>query len=251
MSPSPLPFPVEPFAWWRLATEWRPDMLVLVAVAGMAIQGMRRTTHPVRLVAGLAVLVVATCSGVSTYAPSLLSVQTAQLLLVLVVTPALLAPALRTAGDSHDGWAAQVPPVAAAVLASGLLLGLYRTPVLEASLRSSWVSLGVLLAAAVAGLAVGLTAFDMGRPRSDRLVAGLPVAASMGMLAVQLAAADRLVAVAWFVSVRPDADLVVDQRIAALLLGAGAVAVLFGTLHSQGQSRTTTRPSSSVSSTAP
>jgi putative copper export protein/cytochrome c oxidase assembly factor CtaG len=258
----PLPFPTEPFAWWRLLTEWRPDMAAIAAVAASVAltfhsPTFHRPTQRGRLLAGLAVVVVATCSGLSTYAPSLLSVGVAQLLLVLVVAPAVLAPALpldalptRAVADETRRF--RVPPVAAAALATALVLGLYRTPLLEASLRSTWVSTGVLLVAFACGLALALAAFDARRPLGDRLVAALPVAAGLGLVAVELAAADRLVAVAWFVSVRPDADLAADQRIAALLLGAGAVALLIGaTRQPQGHSRTTTRPSSALPGTAP
>ena len=175
-----LPAVVEPLSLVELATAWRPDAIVLVVLATAAaayaggVRDLRRRGHlwprarAVAFAAGICVALVVLCSGVATYAPAVLSVQVAQLLVALLLVPLLLllgdpaglavevgtargtdAPARLLRSGVARAAASAVPGALAVCV---LLLAVYRTPLIEMSQRSSWMHLAVLTLALVSGL---------------------------------------------------------------------------------------------------
>jgi putative copper resistance protein D len=253
-------YPVPPFSWWAVATAWRLDAGVLVLLgsaltaylAGIVRLRRRGVTWPrtrtAAYVAGLALLLLDLCSGVATFAPAMVSVQVGQLLVALLLAPLLLAhgdPQVlwRIAyADSHDHPYGRVPsPVAGATLVCLVLVAVYRTPLAEASLRSHWVGLPVLVAATASGLVLWTSVRHctasrrLASPATWSLVA---VASCLAVLAAQLAGGDRLLAATWFGGlgwswVDPEAD----QRVAALLTGLAATSVLVAAVVHPGASR--------------
>ncbi|SHN43575.1 cytochrome c oxidase assembly protein [Cryptosporangium aurantiacum] len=162
---------------WQLAADWRPDLLVLtlcaVAVAGYLRLEQRAhragTPWPFRRsaawLAGVAVVAVATSSGVARYAPAFFSVTVIQHVLLGIVAPLLLvwgAPltlalrVLRPGTGPVTGPGDRLPaalrsrpvrvlttPVAVAGLWSAALFGTYFTGVFEESRWSYAVDLAV------------------------------------------------------------------------------------------------------------
>lgn len=255
-----LPAVVEPVSAVELATAWRADALVMV-VLGVAAAGylggvreLRRRGRPwprarsVAFAAGIAVALVVLCSGVATYAPAVLSVQVAQLLVALLVVPLLLllgdpAGLAVDVGDARGTDAAArllrsrvarvaAGPVTGAVAVCALLLAVYRTPLIEVSQRSSWAHLGVLALALVSGLLLFwpvLGAQVVPRPggATEWGWCMVGVAGCLVILAAQLRYGDRLLAAEWFLELRWGwTDPVADQRLAGGLVAAAAVLVL-------------------------
>ncbi|WP_457205055.1 cytochrome c oxidase assembly protein [Nocardioides sp. P5_C9_2] len=244
---SSLPAVVERWSLSELATAWRLDAIVLVvlaaAVAGYArgVRAVRRqggqwpALRTVAFSCGIAVALVDLCSGVATYAPAVLSVQVSQLLVALLVVPTLLLLGAPTTLWSRAGGRAPrlaASPITGAVAGSGLLLVVYRTPLIEASQRSYWLHLLVLLLAIVAGLLLLRPALDADDGHSpdgaDELQWCLvAVAGCLAWLAAQLRYGDRLLAADWFLELRWGwVDPVDDQRLAGAVVAGAACAVL-------------------------
>lgn len=257
---SSLPMAVDPFTLGELATAWRPNALVIVALGFVLtayVSGVRRVSARGRgwpvprtaaFVAGLVLALGGLCSGVATYAPAMVSVQVVQLLVLLLAVPALLtlgAPLrlwwVATDRDVEDGatvrWSraarTALTPLTGAALASCFLVLLYRTPLVELSMRSTWVHLLVLLLALGCGMALMwpvLRADAVPDPRSRRERASCVgvLVVCLALLAVQLAQADRLLAGEWFLELRWGwVDPAADQRRAGEILAGVALAVAF------------------------
>ncbi len=118
--------------------------------------------------AGIAVAAISMCAGLATYAPAMVSVDVAQLLVVLLVVPALFAlerpvvlgTTVRSLGAGSHGLKEVIDPRAAKLLGSpfsgavataGFVMALFRTPLIELSLRFAWVHLLVLTLAVLLG----------------------------------------------------------------------------------------------------
>ncbi|WP_248959896.1 cytochrome c oxidase assembly protein [Sphaerisporangium perillae] len=98
-----LGYTLPPFAPWRLITETRPDPIVILAVAGVAIAylvGVRRLVRrgepwpagrTLAAMAGLLILLYGLAGGVSAYGPAMFSMHALQYALIGTVGPALLA----------------------------------------------------------------------------------------------------------------------------------------------------------------
>ncbi|GII87967.1 copper resistance D precursor [Sphaerisporangium siamense] len=96
-----LGYTLRPFTLGRLITEIRPDPIVILAVAGLAVAyvlGARRWAggswpagRAVAALAGLAVLLYATAGGIAAYGPAIFSVHALQYALVGTLAPALIA----------------------------------------------------------------------------------------------------------------------------------------------------------------
>lgn len=156
----------------RLITDWRPDLLWLLVVAGLAtgyLLGVRRLRargdrwpvwRTLLWLAGLAVVLVVTSSGLATYGRVLFSTHMVQHMTMSMVAPLLLVPAapitlaLRALAPRRDGsrgprewllWGLHSPvsrllthPVAAAALFSGSLLVFYYSPLFGVALRTHY-----------------------------------------------------------------------------------------------------------------
>ncbi len=256
-----LPGVVERVSASGLATAWRPNAIVLVVVGlalaayVLAVRAVRRqggTWHRGRtaaFVCGLLVAVVDLCSGVATYAPAMVSVQVTQLLIALLVVPALLLLGAPGTLWTQSGWgtlsgvaprtwwrrkARASSPLTGAAACSTLLLTVYRTPLIEASQRDFWTHMAVMVLAVVAGLLLLWPALGPASSGSDGIeTAGewtwcmVGVAGCLGLLAAQLRYGDRLLAAEWFLELRWSwVDPVADQRLAGAVAAAAAVAVL-------------------------
>lgn len=254
---STLPAVVEPLSLTELATAWRPDAVVLVllglAAAGYAhgVRVLQRAgqtwprSRSLAFAAAILVALVALCSGVATYAPAVLSVQVSQLLVVLIVVPFLMllgAPAslvgkVARARDASPArrvlavFSAAASPVTGAVAACAVLLVVYRTPLVELSLRSSWVHLAVLALALASGLLLLAPALEPTVARPGRAAEWwwcmVGVAGCLAVLAAQLTRGDRLLAAGWFLELRWSwVDPVLDQRLAGGVVASAAVLTL-------------------------
>jgi cytochrome c oxidase assembly factor CtaG/putative copper export protein len=258
-----LPASVDAFSIGALATAWRPNAVVLVVLGGalaVYVAGVRQlarsgATWPryrgASFGTGLLLALIALCSGAATYAPAMVSVQVAQLLVVLLPVPVLLlfgAPLtlwrrVRALDDGQGGRrdtavldspAARLlaDPVTGAVVVSGLLLAVYWTPLIEVSLRSAWVHLLVVALALGSGLVLlgPVLAVDPVVERrgiTERALAVLAVAGCLALLGARLRYGDQLLAGAWFLELRWGwADPVQDQRLAGLVAGAAAAGLL-------------------------
>ena len=230
-----LPAVVEPLSLVELATAWRPDAIVLVVLATASaayaggVRDLRRRgrrwprSRSVAFAAGIAVALVVLCSGVATYAPAVLSVQVAQLLVTLLLVPLLLllgdpAGLAVQVGDARGTDAAarllrsRVARVAAsavtgAIAVCTLLLAVYRTPLIEMSQRSSWMHLVALTLALLSGLLLlwpVLGAEVTPRPggAAEWRWSMVGVAGCLAILATQLRYGDRLLAAEWFLELR-------------------------------------------------
>ena len=295
-----VPTDVDPISVTELLGSWRLDALVLVAL-GLALTGYvngirtlaRRglpwpAARTSAFVGGLLLALVDLCSGVATYAPALVSVQLGQLLVALLVVPALLAAGapvtlwslastMRGPHCTPSAWMATAirvasGPVAGAALVSALLLGLYRTPLIELSLRSLWVHLLVLALAVAAGFVLwwpvlGVDPVPQARGLAERAAGVIAVVACLLLLAAQLGLGDRLLAGDWFLELRWGwVDPVADQRVGGLLAALAAVGIaavmlvvvgrggpgLAATVQRvNGQTLVTTRPSRPPARTGP
>lgn len=114
---------------------------------------------------------------------------------------------------------------------AALLFALYRTPLVEVSLRSFWVHLLVAAAALAVGTALlwaALATDDVParRPVGERLLSLAAVVGLLLLLAAQLRDGDQLLAGRWFLELRwPWVDAVADQRLGAAVVAAGALVV--------------------------
>jgi putative copper resistance protein D len=250
---------VQPLTVTRLLVEWRPDALVLVLL-GLLLAAYVTAVRSVRAAggrwprwrlvsctAGTAVALFALCGGLATAAPAQVSAQLTQFVLLLLVAPALLvhgAPfTLRSLvrrnlvpRPAEPPWGgsrlarALTDPLLAAVLVTVLVLALYRTPVIELSLRSSWVHLLVSVLAMVVGVLVMRPVADplpSDGAAAERALPLLAVAVTFALLAGQLGLGDQLLAGRWFLGLdRSGVDPVEDQRLGALLVAGTTTAVL-------------------------
>jgi putative copper resistance protein D len=258
--------PVPPFSWWALATAWRLDagVLVLLGAALTAyLVGVARLTRrglawsaprTASFVAGLAVLLLDLCSGVATFAPAMVSVQVGQLLVALLLAPLLLAhgdphvlfriarePGAPPTGPSPHTQRPVPSPVTGATLVCLVLVAVYRTPLVEASMRSHWVSLPTLVAATASGLVLWTAVRHSvaGRRLASRTTWSLAAVAScLAVLALQLGGGDRLLAATWLGELGWSwVDPGADQEVAALLMGLAAASLLVTALVHRGPSR--------------
>ena len=237
----------------RLMTEWRPEALVVTAIAAVTLLHLAAAWRRVRagrreawaaagwFLAGSLVLGWALCGGLAAYGSALLSAHVAQLLVCAVLVPRLWARGIdalrippvapRAAGSWH---LPTLSPMDGAVMLALGLSAVYATPLLESSLRHGSTHLVVDLAALVVGAVtlswLGLaTSGDPGDPgdpgaseRRNRLAAG--VLAAFG---VAMAMSPHVLAEPWFN--RLDwtwSDPAADQRHAALLI-LGAALLLY------------------------
>jgi cytochrome c oxidase assembly factor CtaG/putative copper export protein len=156
----------------RLATLWRPDLFWLVVVALLAsgyLLGVRRLRRrgdawplwrTLLWCSGLAVVVLVTSSGLSTYGRVLFSTHMLQHMTMSMVAPLLLVPAapvtlaLRALRPRRDGsrgprewllWGLHSPwsrflthPVVAASLFAGSLVAFYYSPLFGVALRTHY-----------------------------------------------------------------------------------------------------------------
>ncbi|MFC5381374.1 cytochrome c oxidase assembly protein [Aquipuribacter nitratireducens] len=156
----------------RLLSQWRPDLLWVVVVAGLAVgylAGVRRLHRrgdawplwrTLLWLAGLAVVLLVTSSGLSTYGRWLFSTHMLQHMTMSMVAPLLLVPAapvtlalraLRPRGDGSRGarewllWGLHTPvartlthPVVAAALFAGSLVVFYYSPLFGLALRTHY-----------------------------------------------------------------------------------------------------------------
>lgn len=267
-----------------LVTAWRPDAIVLL-VLGLSVLWYLHSVRSLRgagigwpvarsaaFVSGILVALVALCSGVAAYAPLLLSLHLAQLLVVLLVVPPLLllgrpltlATSTGRGGPPPGVARALANPATGAVATCVLLTLLLRTALVTWSLSSPWWHLLVLAAATGCGLALLWPALGTGEPperRSGPEQAGwlLTVAVGLTVLGVQLRLGDRLVAADWFLELRLGwADPVGDQQWAGAIVmgfaaGLGLLALLLAgrTSGQGGQTLPQTVPSRSSAGTAP
>lgn len=299
---STLPSAVDPVSLTELATAWRWNALALVVlgvvlavylvgVRSLARRGRRwPVTRSTAFVAGLLLALVDLCSGVATYASAMVSVQIAQFLVALLFVPLLLALGapltlwlrvrhLETEGQppavlQSRALRAFASPVVSAMAVCALLLGLYRTPLIEVSLRSFWMHLFVLGLAVVLGLVFlwPVLAVDPVPAPTGFIERASCLAAVLGcllLLAHELRRSDRLLAGEWFLELRWGwVDPAADQRLGGALVVAAATAMLVllalavtsgsrrgGSPESAqpvtGQTLNSTRPRRSSSATAP
>jgi cytochrome c oxidase assembly factor CtaG len=156
----------------RLLTLWRPDLFWVLVVLGLAVAylvGVRRlhargdrwpAWRTMLWLAGLAVVLLVTSSGLAAYGRVLFSTHMLQHMTMSMVAPLLLVPAspitlaLRTLQPRHDGsrgprewllWGLHSPvsrflthPVTAAALFSGSLLLFYYSPLFGVALRTHY-----------------------------------------------------------------------------------------------------------------
>jgi putative copper resistance protein D len=167
---------LDPLDLGQLLSATRLDAVVVTAVALatvgylLTVRTLRRRgeTWPVGRVvsalAGAALILYVLCGGLGAYSAAMLSMQVTQLLAMLVTVPALvvlaqpvrLVRAVLRVPDDCGGRVQRVfcDPVNAMLLVTALLVGVYATPLLDASLRTPWVHLLVNGAALVVGVLV-------------------------------------------------------------------------------------------------
>ena len=259
----PLVADVPPLTAARLAAWWTVDPvpLALTLVAGWwYVVGVRRladhgrhwrTGRSVSFAVGLAVVLVATQSGLARYDTTLFSVHAVQHLLLSMVAPLLLvlgAPmtlAVQAAHRPTQRWLISVfqhpvvrfltHPLTAWLLFGTSMLGLYLTPLYELSLRNGvvhgWVHLhllvvGCLFAEAVIGLDPGWGRTRAGRQFAYpvRLLLVVLLVPFHAVLGLALLSAGEPVAADWYLGLDRGwgASPLADQRTgAALMWGVG------------------------------
>jgi putative membrane protein len=249
-------------AWPSVLLPEHADVLTLILVGGLAAAygvGVRRLAarrRPWPLIrtatfsAGLAMLVVATNTGLARYDDALFSIHAAQHVLLGMIAPVLLALgapvtlALRSARPStrhvvqrtlrHPATRALSAPLVGFSVFTLTLFVLYLTPLYELSLRHElvhvavhvhFVAAGFLFAVAVVGLdAAPRPPSHLGRLLLVALT--VPVHAVLGLT---LSSADRPLAADWYQSAERPAwagTLLADQRVGAGILWAAGE--LFG-----------------------
>ena len=241
---------VDPISLAGLLGAWRVNAVVLVVLL-VALTAYLTAVHrvvdsgtswPVRrsvaFIAGLILAFLTACSGAAAWAPLLLSVHVAQLLVAMLAVPALLllgrpVTLVRGAAGSVPAVVVRVVehPAIGAAATCVVLLGVLRTPFVEVSLGSPWWHLAALAAGTGAGLALLAPALDRPEPPSpagaDRVGSLLVVGSCLALLAVQLLTSDGLLAADWFLELRLGwADPVADQRLAGLLTATAAGALV-------------------------
>jgi putative copper resistance protein D len=250
---------VPPLTLSRLLLEWRPDALVLVLLGLLlaayvaAVRSLRASGgrwpwwRLVTFTAGTSAALIALCGGLATYAAAQVSAQLAQFLLLLLVAPALLVhgapftlwseirrrgapPRADSPRQRSPAGGALSDPLLPALLVVGLVLALYRTPVIELSLRSAWVHLLVNVLTLLVGVLVVRPAVDPLPSDGAAAERGLPllaVAVTLALLAGQLGLGDQLLAGRWFLALDGSSvDPVADQRAGALLVAGTTAAVV-------------------------
>ena len=223
--------------WSALWTQARPNPVVVVVLAVTlawylsAAAAVRRTggTWPARrsvlVVAATGLGLAATCSGSATYAHLRPSLFVAQLLLVMLVVPALALasrPWLLLRGQAAERV---VPPPLGSLLVCGLLLAVQHTPVVATAFRSDWWHLALLVVAAGCGTLLWWPLLGPGEDGPTGWL--LPVAVALAVLAARLGLGRDLLAPEWFLQVRLlGADPFADQRTAALVTTAAAAGLV-------------------------
>ena len=236
----------------RVLGDWHADglLLLVVAAAALYLLGVSRLAghgrawprgRTVAFLSGLAVIAVATASGLDDYGRVLFSLHVVQHVLLGMVAPLLLALgapvtlALQALGRTNQRRllrALRAPPVAvvahpltAWLLFGGALVVLYFTGLLEASLRHHWVhalvhvhfvAAGCLFLARVVGVDPVPHALGFGARVLYVLVA-LPFHAFLG---VAILSSDRVLAGGWYEHVvrRWGTTALADQRTGAGIL---------------------------------
>ncbi len=233
-------------------SDWTPDVLLalVLAVAVAYVLGVRRLaargrSWPARrsvcFGAGIAVLVVATQSGIAAYDTVLFSVHVVQHLLIGMVAPLLLAlgaPVTLALQASQRGTQQRLlrvlhsPPVrviahplVAWLLFATTLVALYFTPLYELSLRNDFVHIGVHAHFLVVGslFCWTLVALDpMPNPlgHGARVLYVAILIPFHAFLGVALLSATTVIAADWYESVGRTwgASLLDDQRTGAGIL---------------------------------
>ncbi|MGB9279832.1 MAG: cytochrome c oxidase assembly protein [Pseudonocardiaceae bacterium] len=249
-----------------LALRWRFDLVFgTLAVLGAAlyltgVRRLRRAGRPwpagrtAAWLAGCAVLLVATSSGIGTYGPAVFSVHMVQHMLLATFVPVLLvlghgvtlalqvapertarrltslldAPAVRLARNPAIAWAA----------VAVTLFGLYPTGLFDAILQQHWAHLAMDAAFLLTGLALfwpvlGHSLPGRGLPAIGRIVMVFAVMALHAAFSTWLLSRATPVATGFYRALRLPfvPDLLVDQRLGAVLAWAlGEVPVLLAVL---------------------
>jgi cytochrome c oxidase assembly factor CtaG/putative copper export protein len=251
----------------RVLTDWRPDLFWVVVVAVLAaayLAGVRRLHRrgdrwplwrTLLWLAGLAVVLVVTSSGLAAYGRVLFSTHMVQHMTMSMVAPLLLVPAmpitlaLRTLAPRHDGsrgprewllWGLHSPvsrflthPVTAAVLFSGSLLVFYYSPLFGVALRTHYgheamhvhfLLTGYLFVWSLIGTDPGVRP----TPYPLRLLILFATMAFHAFFGVALMGSTTVLQPGWFETVYADrgwgADPLTDQRYgAAIAWGIGEV----------------------------
>ncbi len=250
-----------PFGLGPAATEWALDPGPAIGVAlsaGAYVWGIRRLSSRGRswsrartasFAAGLVVIVVATQSGLSAYDTSLFSVHVVQHVLLGMVAPFLLALSApitlalqatdRTTQVNLLRVVRSAParmlthPVAAFLMFSLTLYGLYFTPLYELSLRNGWVHSLVHLHFLFAGsvffwVVIGLDPVARRIPFGARLGLVLLTVPFHAFVGVALMQGSTPIAGDWYAAARDwGASPMADQRAGgAIMWGIGDVAGL-------------------------
>ncbi|MFD2468901.1 cytochrome c oxidase assembly protein [Amycolatopsis silviterrae] len=167
-----------PPTFWRLLTDWRFDLLygtLAIVLAGLYLGGVRRLRkrgdawpvgRTVAWLAGCAVILLATSSGIGRYAPAMFSVHMGTHMLMSMVAPVLLVlggpvtlalralpPAGRDAPPGPREWllaAVHSPvsrfltnPIVALLLFVGSFYGLYFSGLFDNALNYHWAHLAM------------------------------------------------------------------------------------------------------------
>lgn len=251
----------------RVLTDWRPDLFWAVVVALLAttyLAGVRRLHRrgdrwplwrTLLWLAGLAVVLVVTSSGLAAYGRVLFSTHMVQHMTMSMVAPLLLVPAmpitlaLRTLVPRHDGsrgprewllWGLHSPasrflthPVTAAVLFSGSLLVFYYSPLFGVALRTHYGHEAMHVHFLLSGYLFvwSLIGTDPGvrpTPYPLRLLILFATMAFHAFFGVALMGSTTVLQPGWFETVHADrgwgADPLTDQRYgAAIAWGIGEV----------------------------
>lgn len=259
-----------PISVTTLLTESRLDLvwaLAVVAAAALYLAGVRRLAARGRawpggrtawFLAGLVVVLAATCSGVAAYEDVLFSAHVVQHLLLAMVAPmflalgapitlALQASRRTTQVGLLDLLGSRVAhavghPVVAWIVFGGSLIVLYTTPLYELSLRNGVVHGAVHVHFLLSGClffwaVVGMDRSPVQLPHPARLLLVLLAIPFHAFVAIALLSSDTVLAGDWYESVGRTwgASPLHDQRTGAgllwafgdlLSLGAGAIVLL-------------------------
>ncbi|MFZ0118558.1 MAG: cytochrome c oxidase assembly protein [Pseudonocardiaceae bacterium] len=235
-----------------LALRWRFDLVfgtIAVLAAALYLTGVRRLRRaglpwPVRRtaawLAGCAVLLVATSSGVGTYGPAVFSVHMVQHMLLATFVPVFLVlghgvtMALQVAPDRLaqrlvsllDAPAVRLArnPAIAWVAVAATLFGLYPTGLFDAIVQQHWAHLAMDAAFFLTGLALfwpvlGHSLPGRGLPAIGRIVMVFAVMALHAAFSTWLLSRATPVAAGFYGSLRLPfvPNLLADQRLGAVL----------------------------------
>ena len=243
---------IEPFTVTRLVTQWQPDAIALAVAAialGLYVRAVLAVTRAGRpwpvprtaaFVAGLAVLVFATCGGLAVYAPALFSVHVARFLTLSLLVPLLLvlgapgvlaertwpaAPgSLRMTVAGSAVGRAMANPVNGFAAFVIVTYGLYATPLLPRSLQSVPAHLLASTAAVAVGLVLvsALLSADAEVTRGRRVTVVGALALFLVVFAVILATREALYAPTWFGELQFSwVEALPDQRRGAAVIAFG------------------------------